>query len=245
MSLLDLTYAAALIAHLAALVLLALTKDRLGQWLFRAAVAVLAVAFVILSWQARRLPLYGLWESMLTVALMAGLCGVFSRGVDAKRLWPWVAGANLVLLLFALPRPKVPGLDYYMYSYPWTVCFFFFRDLALGLLVYAALAFWASLFNQDQRQALSWRGRNFLLLGSAVFLAGEMCGSYWALNWMGDFWLWGRGFLLSTLMFLSAMFAFHLPAGLASRPRLAAALGALPGMLVLGLTLWQQVAEGV
>jgi hypothetical protein len=245
LSFLTLIYAAALLAHLAALLLFRLSKEAAGLWLFRAGVAVLAAAFCSLSWQAWRPPLYGMWEIMLTVTLVAGLCGLFSRGADAKRLRPWVAGANLVLLLFALTWPKTPGLDYYMYSCLWTLCFFFFRNLALGFLLYAALAFLASLFNQDQRQALAWRGRNSLLLGCAVFLAGEMSGSYWALNWMGDFWLWGRSFLVSTMMFLSAMFAFHLPAGLAGRPRLAAALGALPAMLALAITIVQQFVEGV
>jgi hypothetical protein len=186
-----------------------------------------------------------MFEIMMTVALVAGLCGVLGRGGDAKGLWPWVAAANLILLLFALTRPKVPGLDYYMYSYLWTLGFFFLRNLALGFLLFAALAFLASLANQEQRQALAWRGRNYLLIGCALFLAGEMSGSYWALNWMGDFWLWGRGFLMSTLMFLSAMFAFHLPAGLGGRPRLAAALGALPGVLVMVITIVAQLVEGV
>lgn len=242
---LALAYFTALIVHSAALLFLAFSKNRAGLWLLRAGVAVLAIAVFILCWQARRPPLYGMFEIMITVALVSGLCGVFGWGADAKRLWPWVTGANLVLLLFALTRPKVPGLDFYMYGYLWTAGFFFLRNLALGCLLFAALAFLASLSNQDQRQALTWRGRNYLLVGCALFLAGEMSGSYWALNWMGDFWLWGRGFLMSTLMFLSAMFAFHLPAGLGGRPRLAAALGALPGGLVMVITIWSQIVEGV
>ncbi len=245
MSPLALAYSTGLLANLAALVLVALSKRRAGLWLFRTGVAVLAAALLILSWQAWRPPLYGLFETMLTVAFMAGLCGLFGRGNDADRLWPWVSGLILALLLIALPRPKTPGLDFFMYGNLFTLGFFFLRNLALGLLVYAALAFVSSLFNQDERQALTWRGRNYLLVGSALFLAGEMSGSYWALNWMGDFWLWGRGFLMSTLMFLCAMFAFHLPAGLGGRPRLAAALGALPGAVVLVSTIVAQFVEGV
>jgi hypothetical protein len=242
---LALAYYTAIAVHAAALLFLVLSKDRAGLWLFRAGVAVLALAVFMLCWQAGRPPLYGMFEIVISVALVSGLCGVFGRGTDAYRLWPWVSGANLILLLFALTRPKVPGLDFFMYAYLWTAGFFFLRLLALGCLLFAALAFLASLANQAQRQALTWRGRNYLLLGCALFLGGEMSGSYWALNWMGDFWLWGRGFLMSTLMFLSAMFAFHLPAGLGSRPRLAAALGALPGVLVMAITIWSQIVEGV
>lgn len=242
---LALVYSFGLIANLAALVCVALSKRRAGLWSFRIGVALLAAALAILSWKAWRPPLYGLFETMVTVSCAVGLCGLFGRGTDAGRLWPWSAGSILVLLLVALPQPKEPGLDFFMYGDLFTVGFFFLRNLALGFLVYAALAFLSSLFNGDQRQALAWRGRNYLLVGSALFLAGEMSGSYWALNWMGDFWLWGRGFLMSTLMFLCAMFAFHLPAGLATRPRLAAALGALPGAVVLVSTIVAQIVEGV
>lgn len=245
LSSLALAYYAALVFNLSALVLLALSKRQAGLWLFRVGVAALAVACVIICWQAWRPPLYGLFETMVTVACVAGLCGLFSRGADAEILWPWVAGLILILLLIALPRPKAPGLDFFMYGNLSTLGFFSLRNLAMGFLIYAALAFFSSLFNVGQRQSLTWRGRNYLLVGSALFLAGEMSGSYWALNWMGDFWLWGRGFLMSTLMFLCAMFAFHLPAGMAGRPRLAAALGALPGAVVLVSTIVAQLTEGV
>jgi hypothetical protein len=242
---LALAYSTGLTANLAALVLLALSKRQAGLWLFRIGVAVLAAAVFIISWQAWRPPMYGLFETMVTVSFIAGLCGLLGRGVDADRVWPWVAGLIVVLLLIGMPRPKVPGLDFFMYGSPYTVGFFFLRLLAMGFLIYAALAFLSSLSNPDQRQALTWRGRNYLLVGSALFLGGEMSGSWWALNWMGDFWLWGRGFLMSTLMFLCAMFAFHIPAGLAGRPRLAAALGAMPGVVVLISTIVAQLAEGV
>jgi hypothetical protein len=238
-------YYAAFIFDLAALILLAFSKRQAGQWLFRFGVIALAAACAIISWQAWRPPLYGLFETMVTVSCIAGLCGLFNRGGDAERLWPWVAGLILILLLIALPKPKTPGLDFFMYGNLFTLGFFSLRNLAVGFLVYAGLASICSLFNQDQRQALTWRGRNYLLVGSALFLAGEMSGSYWALNWMGDFWLWGRGFLMSTLMFLCAMFAFHLPAGMAGRPRLAAALGALPGAVLLVSTIVAQLTEGV
>ena len=44
-----------------------------------------------------------------------------------------------------------------------------------------------------------------MLLGAAVYLAGEFAGSWWAQLWWGDPWHWSKGFFYATIMFLLAL----------------------------------------
>ena len=70
------------------------------------------------------------------------------------------------------------------------------------MFLYAAFAALASLgMRPEGRTTLLRWSRNFLLLGTAVFLAGEFSGFTWRMQWMGDYWCWNANFLEATLFF--------------------------------------------
>lgn len=87
------------------------------------------------------------------------------------------------------------------------------------------------------------RSRRFLILGTALFLVGEASGFYWCLIWLGDYWCWSRNFLESTMIFLLASAALHLPPKLAIRPRVLRVAYSLPGFLAMTVYLVHLITE--
>ena len=146
----------------------------------------------------------------------------------------WWAGAGFMALPLVTSKSFFP--DWYMYQYIWTRLFFSLRLASLAVFLYATLAALASLGAEPAARSrlLDW-SRNFLLVGTAVFLAGEFAGFTWRMQWMGDYWCWNANFLEATLYFLLATAAVHLPPTWAAKPRLRAAAQALPGLVITTL----------
>lgn len=198
--------------------------------------------------QTGRPPLSGAFESFSLMALvLSGLALASQFGKEANPLlagMAWGAAALLLALLVLVPRQVNP--DWFMYQYGWTRAFFLCRVSAMALLLYSALAAlsWPRGPQETKaRRALVTRSRRFLILGTALFLVGEASGFYWCLNWRGDYWRWNRNFLESTMIFLLASAALHLPPKLAVRPQALRIAYSLPGFLAMTAYLVHLITE--
>ena len=233
-----------------ALAALATTRGR-GPWGVRLGVLNLAFGaglMVVVIWRIGRPPLSGAFECLAFMACLLSALALWSR--LGRRANPclaactWAAVALLLALLLLVPRQVNP--DWYIYAYFWTRAFFLLRLIAMSLLLYSALtalAWPAAPHLAGARQHLEIRARRFLLLGTALFLLGEVCGFYWCLNWLGDYWVWNRNFLESTMIFLLASLSLHLPARWAARPGVLRLAYAVPGMLAMTSYLVHQITE--
>ena len=198
--------------------------------------------------QTGRPPLSGAFEALSFMALVLASLALASQfGKEADPLLAaltWGAAALLLALLGLVPRLVNP--DWYIYQYGWTRAFFLLRLLAMAFLFYSALVAlsWPKGLQEiEVRHTLVTRSRRFLILGTALFLVGEVCGFYWCLTWLGDYWRWSRNFLESTMIFLLASAALHLPPKLAVKPLALRVAYSLPGLLALSAYLVHLITE--
>jgi len=198
--------------------------------------------------QTGRLPLSGAFESLGYIAFALAVLALASQfGATARSSLAavaWVAAALMLVILIWVPRQVNP--DWFIYQYAWNRSFFFCRLTAMSLLFYSALAAlsWPGPEQGAQaRRQLVLRSRRFLIAGTALFLVGEVSGFYWCLTWRGDYWLWNRNFLESTLIFLLATAALHLPPKLAAHPKALRLAYSLPGLLAVSAYLVHQITE--
>lgn len=244
--LLKYSYHACLLATLAAGALAWFGPAGWWRW---AGWPVLALALgqaVLAALILNRPPLAGTYESAVLFLLwISALALIPCGGPEAQRrlagLCWWAGGAFMALFLVASNR-FYP--DWYMYKYIWTRIFFTLRVGSMSIFLYAALAALASLGAMPEaRTALLRWSRNFLLVGTAVFLAGEFSGFTWRMQWLGDYWCWNANFLEATLFFLLVTAASHLPPAWAAKPRLRAAAQAAPGLVIVGLFMTHMLME--
>lgn len=237
----DVLYYASLAANLGAAVLAwrGVGPWRAAGWL---AFALCALQALVMGLHLGRPPLSGAWEAFAMQALCLDALALWPCGHPeadrSLRAWAWAAAGLFLAIFLALERKLYP--DWFNYEYHWARLFFILRNASLSFFVFSALAALAGLRRglapAGKSLLLIW-SRNFLLLGTAVFLAGEFCGFTWRLQWLGDYWSWSRNFLEATLVFLLVTAALHLPPRWAARPGVRTFALAAPGVITAGLTL--------
>ncbi|BEQ14201.1 hypothetical protein [Desulfoferula mesophila] len=198
------------------------------------ALAQATVSAVILN----RPPLAGTFEAAVMFTLWLSVLALIPCGAaeGQRRLAAlcWWAGTALMALFLVASDRFYP--DWYMYKYIWSRLFFTLRMASLAVFLYASLAALAAVGTAPEvRTTLLRWSRNFLLLGTAVFLAGEFSGFTWRMQWMGDYWCWNANFLEATLFFLLVTAAAHLPPSWAAKPRLRITAQAFPGLFMICL----------
>ncbi|HAY22678.1 hypothetical protein [Desulfobacca acetoxidans] len=212
--------------------------------------ALLAGLFLVagICLQIGRPPLSGAFESFSYMALVLSFLALTSLfGKEASPLLAavsWGTAALLLAILVIMPRQVNP--DWFIYEYGWTRSFFFCRLSSMALLIYSsltALSWPRGSQDTETRRAMVSRSRRFLILGTALFLVGEASGFYWCLVWRGDYWRWSRNFLESTMIFLLASAALHLPPKLAVRPQILRLAYSLPGFLSMTAYLVHVITE--
>lgn len=227
-----------------------LCRGKLARWGGAPGLAAGAALIAAICFQTGRPPLSGALESLGGMALVLAVLAQFShygRGASQRlAAMAWAAAVLLLVILAWLPRQVNP--DWFLYRNGWTRSFFLCRQAAMAILFYASLAAlsWRRGDREGQeRRPLEARARSFLLLGTALFLLGEVSGFYWCLTWRGDYWLWNRNFLESTMIFLLASASLHLPARLAADPRALRLAFGLPGGLAMAAYLVHQITEAL
>ena len=208
-------------------------RHQIARWACMAGAAINFPVFILIIVSTRRLPIFGDFESITTITLVIGflhLIQFYAGSPSYKRFYPFHAKcifvSILVLLIYLAFFPKTLNQDFYMYDDIRVIVFFHFRILASSLFIYTAILFIAALAHGYPDGI--HMGRNFLLMGSAIFLISEFSGSLWCLNWFGDSWHWSKGFLKASSLFLTAMLACHIPSNWKNSHRIQTIFGSLP-----------------
>lgn len=204
---------------------------------------------IVISLRIGRPPLSGAYESITLMSVVLSFLSWRTRRcrISNNLVLPalgFVSVALMLSLLILVPRQVNP--DWFVYQYGWSRAFFLCRGMAMAFLLFSSLATlaWPKVaLEAEHRRELAARSRRMLLLGTALFLVGEVCGFYWCLTWRGDYWLWNRNFLESTMIFILASAALHLPPSLAARPKVLRMAYGIPGLLATGAYLVHQVTE--
>lgn len=203
--------------------------------------ATLGIAAIIVL--EKRLPIFGLYESTLYISFL--LCvfdwfpGKSLSGKTQKRLSCQIYTIVLALLLFQITQPMAFNPDFFMYGNIWVNLFFNLRLASAAFFIYAGvLLITGSRLSQPEKETVMKKGRNFLLMGATIYLAGEWSGSFWCLNWLGDSWRWSEGFFKASCVFLLAMTALHLPPVFKHRDKAKAVAGTLPALFLLWMILF-------
>ena len=224
-------YTSTLIAHL-------LKWKRFSLGFAIAAIVVNAAILTALAFSAHHLPVFNLFEGLLTTSLVLGILGLFCRqketsGVDVMA-WVWIE----VLFLFGITLifPKEASSYRHDNTFLWVLLFHGLREIALGTGLFAVAHFLFFRLKKD-RNALEKRilhqGRNFLLLTTVLFLCSEYAGMIWCQKGWGDFWHWNGTFFQSTLIILGLMLAFHIPGNSRRADDIRSLLGSAAVLLML------------
>ncbi|MDD9302616.1 MAG: hypothetical protein HUK40_09885 [Desulfobacter sp.] len=213
---------AALLGKMTRIHILALVLRTLAAWA--------GVVFVIV--RAGRPPLYGPFEASIFIAALGGtLALIFGKKPQKPGLF-YLASALTALGVLALQwgKPMEFNPDYYMYANLWVILFFNFRLLGVSVLLHGTTQYLT--FAMAGSKVYQAGGRNTLLAGACVYLAGEWTGSLWCLNWLGDSWQWSHGFFKASILFLLVMAACHQPKPKDGprHPAIQGITGALPGL---------------
>ncbi len=185
-------------------------------------------------------PVFNLFESfLLTTFILGVLVLVFTKeGLSrlCTRTWIWAEVILLFGILLFYPKTHAPKRFYDTDLY--VVLFHVGRAAALAVMLLAS-GFYAEFLRTFRKSSLLedtlHMGRNFLVLGTILFLISEFAGILWCLNGWGDFWRWNYGFLSSTFIMLYLMLVFHLPGKGAVSQRMTSITGAMSSMVVLGI----------
>jgi len=199
------------------------------------------ICMVVLMVWSGHAPVYRLFESLMLGALILSVLGfLFSRQegkIPDLRFWVWL---EILLIMgiaaFARKEPNPFGYDY---DDLYIIMFHALRIAVVSLTLFSSALYIQSRFDSRNSNSLAFYrahlGRNFLILGAALFFIAEYVGIHWCLRGWGDFWQWGAGFFQSTLIVMYFMLAVHIPGSNhrpgSWRPR----LGIVSGFLILAL----------
>jgi len=215
-----------------ALVLKLLRLKNAGNFSCIAALITNAAALVLITISSGHLPLFELFESFLLTTFILGILLLFSivhgKGFIRKNPYAgpdirpdirpdagtWVLLEILFLLSVTLFFPKTASPSVYDHDNIYILFFFFFRIISLGTILFSSAQFIQ--FRREPQKGkyknnLLQQGRNFLLLGTLLFLISEYAGIIWCQNGWGDFWHWNAGFFQSALIVFYLMIFFHIP----------------------------------
>jgi len=185
-------------------------------------------------------PVFNLFESFLLTVFILGMIALIFTDVTPERsctrTWIWAEVVVLFGILLFYPKTQAPERFYDKDLY--VVLFHLGRSAALAVMLLASGFYGEFLrtFRRSSSQEDSLQlGRNFLVLGTILFLISEYAGILWCLNGWGDFWRWNYGFLSSTFIMLYLMLVFHLPGGGPASQRMTSITGAMNSLVFLGI----------
>ena len=212
--------------------------ERVFAWGAMVGNALLVGSLWVLS---GHVPVFNIFESfLLTVLMLVVLTLVFTeQGPERLCIRTWIWAEVILLFGILLFYPKNHAQERFYDKDLYVVLFHVGRAAALAVML-SASGFYAEFLRTFRRSAsqddLLHMGRNFLVLGTILFLISEYAGILWCLNGWGDFWRWNYGFLSSAFIMLYLMLVFHLPGrGLVSQ-RMHSIMGAMNSLVFLGIT---------
>ena len=232
-------YAVSLVAHL-------FRWEGLSRGVSLGAVAVNGALLAVMAFSSRHLPVFNLFESLLVSTFVLGGLGVFSHSKKGcpwdARAWVWLLALFLMGITLLFPRQ--------MSSYRpdstflWVVLFHGLRSVALGTGLFAAahlIPFRYGKGHDAAQKGLFFKGRNFLLVTTILFLCSEYAGMIWCQRGWGDFWHWSGTFFQSALIIIAFMFAFHIP----GKNRFSENVRSISGIAAVLLMLVVKIGKGL
>lgn len=164
-----------------------------------------------------RLPLYGLYETSLHMAMVLGLCLEFwAHRPGMAGLWS--PGRIIVSTLLALAWTAAGEFrfDFYIYQSLTVQLFFFLRVTAAGVSLFAFLLFADackySFSNKTGNHSIFIQNALKATVAAGIlFLFSELSGTLWCMRGWGDIWHWSANFFESAALFLLLMLPLHLP----------------------------------
>jgi len=192
------------------------------------------------------LPVFNLFESFLLTVFILGIIALIFTETSPARSWirTWIWAEVILLFGILLFYPKIHAPQHFYDKDLYVVLFHLSRTVALAVMLLAS-GFYAEFLRTSRRSSSQEDslhiGRNFLILGTILFLISEFAGILWCLNGWGDFWRWNYGFLSSTFIMLYLMLVFHLPGkGLVSK-RMTSITGTMNSLVFLGIAVSRSV----
>jgi hypothetical protein len=195
-------------------------------------------ALLFIFSQTRHFPVFNTLESFLFMTFILG-CIAISHKSFKTRIGLWILMEILILLGVSLFFTHEPAPSNYNYEFIYVILFHVFRYVSFALIFYSSAYFIEFIVQRERNErtrTLSHYGRNFLLLGTVLFLISEYIGIIWCQKGWGDFWMWGVTFFQSTFIVLYLMLAFHIPGKGKYSEDIKAIFGGLTGFVVLILT---------
>jgi len=226
---------------LLALILLIRKKYKPAGYAFLIALAGLFVNFILIIIAAKRLPLYGMFESLTTILCIVGMCLYLSKPFQASPKAIIGYGVMTLISGFMLFFPLQLNHDFFMYSSPWVQSFFFFRLMAAGIILFTGIRFTAELRSPSTTNNPILPPKPIYLLflfGTVLFLCSEFSGSVWCLKGWGDSWHWSENFFQSAAIFFLVMLNLHIPIRTFRTQKSRSVLGALSAYTIVFLFLW-------
>ncbi|MFP4533278.1 MAG: hypothetical protein ACLFNS_11415 [Desulfobacterales bacterium] len=164
-----------------------------------------------------RLPLYGLYETSLHMALVLSLCLEFAA-YKPGMAGLWSPGRIIVSALLGLAWTAAGEFrfDFYIYQSLTVQLFFFLRVTAAGVSLFAFLLFAAacknSFFNKTGNHSIFIQNALKATVAAGIlFLFSELSGTLWCMRGWGDIWHWSANFFESAALFLLLMLPLHIP----------------------------------
>ena len=235
-------YSATFFFYMLALVLKLLGLKPAARCTGFMALSANAAILILITISSGHLPLFELFESLLLTVFMLGLLVFFfpEQHKDSDTHIPdtgmWAMVEILCILIITLFFPKTASPFVYDHDNIYILLFFGFRLGALSVTLFSSAQFirfrWKLKKNQRDYDLLR-KGRNFLLLGTVLFLVSEYAGIIWCQNGWGDFWHWNSGFFQSTLIVLYLMLFCHIPGKNYRSDIIRSAIGGLSGLFML------------
>jgi hypothetical protein len=214
---------------------------------FQPGVATIALTFnaaliMHIIYRSGHFPVYNIFESFITSSFILGCLALFYRGlkrhIHAIRSLVWLEIPILMALARIISKEQLfTGFDY---DYVNKFLFHFLRAASMSVMLYATAYYLQSLKEHEHSEwkgALAHMGRNFLLLGTTLYLLAEYTGVIWCQAEFGDFWTWTHRFLISTIMMFYLMVAFHIPGTGRRAEDLRAFTGGMGGIFFVSLTI--------
>ena len=217
-------------------------KNRLRNATGSLGLLLLSISVIMIVSVARRMPLYGMFESMTTVLWIAA-AGFFIIPQPPKSKPAFTVFYAIIILMACSMffQPITPNHDFFMYASPWVQCFFFFKLLAAGVFLHSGIYFASMMLTPNgpyDKKIIQLPFLVMIMSGTALFLCSEFSGSIWCLKGWGDSWRWSGNFFQSALTFFIVMLNLHIPALMFKNPKIPSTLGTVSCFSIVGLLLW-------
>ncbi|WP_051252569.1 hypothetical protein [Ferrimonas kyonanensis] len=146
---------------------------------------------------------------LISAALLSGIAMRPLARPDLLRTYRLISATLGVLLLLLASGFSAPTDTSAMGDYLWAQLFFLSRPLSLGCVIAAAIGYGLLPSRSDAK--LAHCSHLLALTAGTLFLAGEIAGSYWAMQGWGHSWSWSNHFFFSALLYLLLVLVFHFP----------------------------------